>query len=493
MAQLSTGLNGLGVVAAALALGFVYLPLFVRLRRIARVGRQLQELEHAEDRSNESRRASMGALFEDSPMASQWGEFTRRWRASRVSNRNDDDERAPVRFADILAERPLLPAGARRNLLPALPSVFLSLGILGTLSALTLALPDALSASGAEREATLSLALSNSLGVALFGLILAIAAALLGRFVEGRFDAQRENLDFHAERAYGSITPAEVATRSVVAQREGIDRLSDELVQVTCELNESIDRGLGRIEKSSSQAATLISKEQRKQLHAIVGEIQATIVSGVETHLSTLRVALERSAAHQQELASQLEAVSQHGEQHRELAGLLSEAGGVVDRAARALGESARDLSELPGSLGTLSSNTAQTSVQLRSLGQHIERLDDQMNGMSRALIEMADRAASVEKGIDDLRSEITDGGTELRSAAAELVVELRRSVEWTSRLALQPAAALPAPVPSGPEPLASDPPAASDPTASEGSLSGLLSRHRFAEANSSPTGEEDS
>jgi len=40
VAQLSTGLNGLGVVAAALALGFVYLPLFVRLRELVEIGRQ---------------------------------------------------------------------------------------------------------------------------------------------------------------------------------------------------------------------------------------------------------------------------------------------------------------------------------------------------------------------------------------------------------------------------------------------------------------------
>jgi len=375
-------------------------------------------------------------------------------------------------LAEVFEERPLLPSGARRSLLPALPGLFLAVGAFGTLVGLTFAV-DVLASSGsgaAMSRSALALEIGLALRAALWGLLLSILSATATRWLQGRYAAQSDAIDQLVEAAYGSITPGEVATRSTVSQREGIDRLSDEFVQVTFELNEGIKKGLSRIEASTAKAASLVSEEQRGSLDSVTAELREATRRGVDEHLGALRDALGRAVAHQdavtEKLGEQVARSAELAEHHETLSRSLERAATVVDGASASLAGAAtrleavpdalermgNEIERLPDTLGASLEPVRSTLVQLDedmkgaravidSLTQGVlqsvepvraalERLDGQMNGVARGLIESTDRSSAVEKSVDDLRQELADESLQLRGAAAELVSELRRTVD---------------------------------------------------------------
>ena len=376
----------------------------------------------------------------------------------------------------------------------------------------------------------------------MWGLLLSILAALGARWFEGRYAAQSGALDQLVEAAYGSIAPGEVATRSTLAQREGIDRLSDELVQVTFELNDGIQKGLARIEASTAKAASLVSEEQRGSLDAVVAELRAATLRGVDEHLGALRDALERAVAHQdavsEKLGAQVSRSTELAEHHEALSRSLERAASVVDGASASLAGAATrletvpealermgsEIERLPHALGDSLEPVRSTLVQLDedmkgartvidSLTQGVvqsvepvrvslDRLDGQMNGVARGLIESTDRAAAVDKAVEDLRSELADEGMQLRGAASELSTQLRQAVESIDTLtrglaarahSAEPATAEPARLSRFAEPPLRETPRESTgqadapppPGEPGGGLSGLLSRHQLAATES--------
>ncbi len=134
-------LVGLAILAAAL----VHVPLIVRLIRIGQLQRSVQAC-FDEESSNAIQRQEVANAFAQSPLAYHWSDFVRRWSNAIAADPIQDASlpelsRAPVRLTDVLEEHPLIPAGSRRSLLPALPAIFLSAGLLGAFAGLVLALP----------------------------------------------------------------------------------------------------------------------------------------------------------------------------------------------------------------------------------------------------------------------------------------------------------------------------------------------------------------
>ena len=127
-------------LAAATAIT-VYGPLVVRLIRIGQLLRALKACFDGEG-SNAIQRQEVANAFAESPLAYHWSDFVRRWQNAIAADPIQDASlpelsRAPVRLADVLAEHPLIPVGSRRTLLPALPAIFLSAGLLGAFAGLS--------------------------------------------------------------------------------------------------------------------------------------------------------------------------------------------------------------------------------------------------------------------------------------------------------------------------------------------------------------------
>ncbi len=230
---------------AMLAFGSVHVPLTLRLLQIGRLQRTVQAC-FEDETATKVQRQVVGNAFGDSPLAYQWQDFVRRWQnaiaADPVQNASLPElSRAPVRLAEVLEEHPIIPAGVRRSLLPALPALFLSAGLLGAFAALILALPgiglslDPLGSdpsSRSEQIAALVEHLEMALRVGLWGLLLSLAAALGGRLIEGRAEMLTETLDSWVQLVFGAISPGEMATRTAHEQRVAIGQLQEEVAEL---------------------------------------------------------------------------------------------------------------------------------------------------------------------------------------------------------------------------------------------------------------------
>ncbi len=229
---------------AAVMAATIYLPLILRLLQIGQLRSAVQACFDDEG-SNAIQRQEVGNAFSESPLAYQWGDFVRRWQnaiaADPIQNASLPElSRAPVRLIDVLQEHPLVPAGPRRSLLPALPAIFLSAGLLGAFAGLVLALPgigmslDPASHAGSRSQQIISLMdhLGMALRIGLWGLLLSLGAAITGRFIEGRADSLAETLDSWVQLAYGAISTGELTTRTAHEHRASLARLQDDVAEL---------------------------------------------------------------------------------------------------------------------------------------------------------------------------------------------------------------------------------------------------------------------
>ena len=118
---------------AALVAVTIHLPLAVRALRLWLLERQLRHQLENESRGKEptdSARESLRESLRDSGIGASFREFERRWQTAQVGEHLG---RAPIRLIDVLDERPLLPFGPRRSLLPILPGLFLAIGVFAVL------------------------------------------------------------------------------------------------------------------------------------------------------------------------------------------------------------------------------------------------------------------------------------------------------------------------------------------------------------------------
>ncbi len=85
--------------------------------------------------------------------------------------------------------------------------------------------------SGDARTAWLATQLGMALRASAWGFLCAIAASLMGRLIDGAFDARSHCLDAIVEGAFGSVSPGELAEITRRTQQESIDTLGRELSQ----------------------------------------------------------------------------------------------------------------------------------------------------------------------------------------------------------------------------------------------------------------------
>jgi hypothetical protein len=372
------------VALAALVAVTVQGPLVVRLLRIGSLQRAVRACFYDET-SNSIQRQQLGAAFAESPLAYHWDEFVRRWHNAIAADPIQDASlpelsRAPVRLVDVLREHPILAAGARRSLLPALPAIFLSAGLLGAFAALVLALPEIGSSLAAghtqESRPREIVALLDHLGVSLriglWGLLLSLIAAVSGRVIEGHADVLSEALDSWVQLAYGSISTGELATRTAHEQRSSLLRLQDEVSELAREL-----AGHPHVGPAQSTVGPAPAAERR------------AIEEAVATLGAALGKRLERSVA--EELAAVRESVGSMFE--------------TVDRFERAAAGS-RGTGELTQAVERLVKSSELQSTASRSLTQTTHLLDDASGALRAGLDELAElvavmRAATPQPGAE--------------------------------------------------------------------------------------------
>jgi ABC-type transporter Mla subunit MlaD len=424
---------GLALVSASL----LFLPLIWRLLRLFMFERRLRNwIEYAEA-TPPAKNASLPGidfeqdelriLFSNSPIPAVYDEFERRWKNSRLTEGID---RAPIRLMDVLDDRPLLPYGPRRSLLPVMPSLFLGVGVFAALTGLIPSLGD-LSGETLSGNAQ-STWMANQLGLMLrasaWAFILAIGASLTGRLIEGAFAARSHRLDELIEREFGSISPGELAEITRQTQQESLETLGKELSGFANELNERLDRGLQRIEQSTARSANLVSQEQRGALHSVVQELSLSVRQGVEHHLGELRAALQKAVEHQSSvtggLAETFERMVENSHTQDRVAQTLADSASSVEQAANAMRGSATEMRPILEHLSSTSRGMADTAQHMGDTQKVVARSAE---GVRSSL----EHAAA---GVDDQRQFIEHSLTEIRHALVGLGAGLGDSLQRSLR-----------------------------------------------------------
>jgi ABC-type transporter Mla subunit MlaD len=418
----------------------VFMPLIVKLFRLYMLERRLLELiEYAlgassirgTDRSGARSHAvepdELRGAFADSPISAAYEEFERRWTTARLG---ESIERAPIRLMDIFDERPLLPFGPRRSLLPVLPGLLLATGVFAALTGLipSLASMAADELSGDARNAWMVTQMGLALRAAAWGFLCAMGASMLGQLIEGAFESRSFGLDAIIEGAFGSISPGELAEITRRSQQQSIDTLGRELTQFANELNERLDRGLQRIEQSTARSASLVSQEQRGALHTVVQELSLSVRQGVEHHLSELRGALQRAVEHQGSVTSGLaetfERMVENSRLQDRVARTLADSASAVEEAAHAMRGSSREMKPILEHLSSTSRGLSNTAERIAETQKVVARTAE---GVRSSL----EHAAS---GVDDQRKFIEVSLGEIRQALHGLGDGLGESLQRSLR-----------------------------------------------------------
>ena len=389
----------------------VFLPLVIRLARLSRLQRRLRPLARemaATDPIPEALAEDFDKVLLRSPIRHTYAEFKQRWQTSQISERSD---RAPVRLMDIFDERPLLPLGPRRSLLPVLPGLFLAIGVFAALGGLIPSLTEASSQAMTPeaREAWMASQLGLALRAAIWGFLCAIGATLTSRLIEGAFEARSQGLDRVVESAFGSISPGELAELTRRTQQTGLDTLGRELTYFANELNERLDRGLQRIEQSTARSASLVSQEQRGALHTVVQEISLSVRQGVEHHLGELRGALQRAVEHQSSvtggLAEAFSRMVENAKTQDRVAATLAESAGAVEDAARSMRSTTAEIRPVFAHIEATSEALAKTAERIAETQLIVARTADGVRvSLEHAAHGVEDQRQFIELSLGEIR-----------------------------------------------------------------------------------------
>ena len=417
-------LFGLVVPIASL----VFVPLVVRAIRLFLLERRLRDtLDEYEAKGPAAQRGALREWLRDSALKRQFEEFERRWTAA---NLTEGSGRAPIRLLDVLEDQPLLSIGPRRSLLPALPGLFLGIGVFGALFGLIpsvtgLSAPVAIDGS----IDPLALKLGLALRATAWGFATAIAASIAGRLVEGSFEARSRGLDDVLVHAYEAVSPGELAEITRRTQQKSLDILGRELTQFAHELNERLERGLQRIEQSSARAASLVSQEQRGALHSVVQELSLAVRQGVEHHLAELRTALQRAVDYQSSVTNGLsetyERMVENAQMQDQVARTLTDSANALDTAARSLRSGSIGFEPLLEPTLRRSPDDAFEGERLREseavAAQIAEDLGDALRGFTQ-------QVQQIDKTMEALRLEIHDESRARKDAGSEAVARRDKS-----------------------------------------------------------------
>jgi len=424
-------------VTAALALLFVYGPLLVRLVRVILLDRAVREACQLDDRPAEAHREEIATAFARSPLEAQWDDFAYRWRRTRNAAPGAEGDRAPVRLLDVFEDRPIVPTGAIKSLLPAVPGLFLAVGVLGTFVGLVAAVGAGAAADGAPAAELVADRVGLALRSSLWGLILAMAAVVGGRLLDGAFERLADSLDQSVERAFGALTSGELASLSARAQREALGQLGNELRHFASDLTERMDRGLQRIEHSTASAANLVSEEQRSVLQSVVRELSVQVQTGVEHHLSALHEVLERAVDHQGAVTGGLaEAFDQMGENarmHARVTQTLEQAARSVEDAATSMTGTAHDLGPVLDHLRATSHSLAETAAKMDGTQAVVSRSADGIrSSMEYATGALYEQRQFIETGLQEIRTTLEHMSTGLGENLERALRNVDEALEHT-------------------------------------------------------------
>ncbi|MBK7950802.1 MAG: hypothetical protein IPK00_19105 [Deltaproteobacteria bacterium] len=257
-----------------------------------------------------------------------------------------------------------------------------------------------------------------------WGFAAAITTSVVGRLVEGSFDARSRGLDEILAHAYEAVSPGELAEITRHTQQKTLDTLGRELTQFAHELNERLERGLQRIEQSSSRAASLVSQEQRGALHTVVQELSLAVRQGVDHHLAELRGALQRAVDYQSSVTNGLsetyERMVENAQMQDRVARTLGESANALDAAARSLKSEIRPVDPTAPAPGHAGSAHPSDELELERLRESEAIAAQIADDLGEALRGFTEQVKLIDKTMEALRLEIHEESRQRKEAPPE-------------------------------------------------------------------------
>lgn len=344
---------GVGAIAA------VHGSLGHHLARVSDLCRDVEDLYRTRSGTKaETRLRDLEKLMASSPVVGVWTELLRQ--RHELEAKSPDDS-APVRFADLLAAQPLIPAGMRRSLLVPMPLLLAGGGLAASLAAISIGL------AGLPSGASAAMVVGLGLRGAFWGLVLATAAGVGSHVMHGTSDELGARLSKLMERTYRVVSKDEVALRIAEAQLAGQERNSLLLARLTKDLRESLSAGLVRIEDAAGAAADAANEEQRAALVNASQDIAQRLQHRLEDQLGALRTTMELHATDPGDKKKK-----RAEEDERQASAALERAAQAVEQAASALARNAEAASqgEQGGDLGAVAGVLENAVVQIEEAQQ---------------------------------------------------------------------------------------------------------------------------
>ena len=405
----------------------LHLGMWREIWRAGAVTKQLREVE-MDTRTPEQHRqviANFDAAFANTPLARTWREFRRR---------RDElceaapEERAPVRFADVIEERPILTQGAKLAAAKEMPRAFVALG--AAMAALTFAAYDG---PGAFPLATL--AIFSAVALAAF-------CTFFLRMLDGRAASLVHDLDQRIETIFPSLSREEFATQMAHAQREGFDRVARELSESARKIGDEQRTAMLDITKSLTNAMHEGVEGHLDQLRqAIIQTVdqQGVVAEGLITTYDRLRESQESQSRVTEEIDDLLTSLADAA-RHIEEAGqgatpLLTNLRDASEQVAQAAGsiedlqaETIKKVSETAPAIESLRGSFARVESELASLtpiSDRLSELDASADNVAMSLHGVSERMGNMESTLEDMSKTFSSEGHDLRRAMSTLGSEL--------------------------------------------------------------------
>lgn len=406
---------------AAVPFLFLVCPLWVGLRRVRNLRNQAAKACNA-GATRGAKELAVGRVLEKSVLAAQWGEFSRRWSDARGDVLQD---RAPIRFMDVLRRSTILPKLRGQWLLPAVPGVLLGLGILGTFLGLTQALPhagtsfvseptgvsqgSAVSTTGRAQERidqqidSMTNALALAFKTSLWGLSLSMLFTVLLRRFEGAFAQEESELDRVVHEAFAWVGPDELSALALHKQAHALGELRSELSTLSVDLSDVLGRGIDRMQSAAVESAATARKEQAEALGKIASDLSSILEQGLDNIARSSADAATLVTSEQREALAQI--VTEIGQKLRE--GVGEQVAALVEAVESARRSQAEVANAIAQALGQIETSSLRHAALL-------ERID----ATAGSLASIAEKTIDGARAVETASVQLTEAGVALRESA---------------------------------------------------------------------------
>ncbi len=342
----------------------------------------------------------------------------------------DGEYHNPANVEDYINEETVIDGPGRSKLSEALPGIQVSLGFLGTLLGLSLALSEMSSVDASTITSSMNTLLSSmkyAFLTSIFGVVASVTFTLITRAVHSK--AQNTLISFYNAMAkYAGVLSVDPMTQVAIYQQEQTSLLRQLAETFTAEKIRSVFEPL-------TQAVDLNSENQQKLMNAVADAYINKLNTALNCQLAALSKTIEDTCSYQEKtihavsdaLGDFVQAAKAMREAQGEIYSLLSNFDRLITRTEGTVNDVAASAQRVTEVLN------AQTDCidTLSELNQRVKARVERLEGETAHLAEDAAQiqAASV-RTLKDAGSALSQSAGELSSAMTKARGELARDMD---------------------------------------------------------------